>query len=336
MGRAEETPNAVSRDVEMGLASTVFVDPKADMKAPPIDQKIDSISGLDVRENSNACQTFKFFLSSELWHLITRKSNVDGLIDSEPPPDGGIKAWTMVAMCHLAGFNAWGFLNSFGVLQSYYVSHLGRPPSDISWIGSVQGFILFFISAFSGRLSDAGYFHQTLFIGTALQLLGIFSASFATTYWQLLLSQGVCVGIGGGLVWIPALSVVGTYFSKRQSLALSICACGNSLGGLFYAAILQNVLPKLGLGWTLRVIGFVFMASMIPANFLLKPRRIKRSTGPIIEWNAFKEPPYAFFALGMFLCMIGIWVPIFYVSLTMLSEQRLELNVPSLDLSGRT
>jgi MFS family permease len=301
-------------DVEKGQVPTIDVDETADSGIPSSEGKSNPVLRHNSNRTTNRPCDGKVTLPSKIWHSVMRKSNLDGPIDTNPPPDGGIKAWTVVAMCHLAGFNTWGFLNSFGVLQSYYVSHLGRPPSEISWIGSIQAFLMFFISAFSGRLSDAGYFHQTLFVGTTLQLLGVFSASFARNYWQLLLSQGVCVGIGGGLVFVPALSLVGTYFSKRQSLALSICACGNSIGGLFYAAILQNVLPKFGLAWALRVIGFVFVVTMIPANLLLKPRRIKRSTGPIVEWAAFKEPPYAFFAGGMFFCMVGMWVPVFYVS----------------------
>jgi hypothetical protein len=36
------------------------------------------------------------------------------------------------------------------------------PPSDISWIGSIQIFLLFFIGTFSGRATDAGYFRFTL------------------------------------------------------------------------------------------------------------------------------------------------------------------------------
>ena len=300
-------------DIEKGLQSTVRISPGATPRTLPNDETSSTSVGRTKRTLINT-ERIKTTNASKVWEFITRKSNQDGPFDTSPPPDGGVQAWTVVVMCHIAGFNTWGFLNSFGVLQSFYVSHLNQSPSDISWIGSIQAFLLFFISAFSGRLSDAGYFHQTIFLGTALQILGIFSASFTKTYWQLLLSQGVCVGIGGGLVFVPALSLVGTYFSKRQSLALSICACGNSVGGLFYAAILQNVLPRLGLAWALRVIGFVFVATMIPANFLLKPRKIKRSAGPIVEWPAFKEPPYSFFACGMFLSMVGMWVPVFYVS----------------------
>jgi hypothetical protein len=49
-------------------------------------------------------------------------------------------------------------MNSFGVFQTYYVDFLGRSESDVSWIGSIQVFLTFFIGTFTGRLTDAGYF----------------------------------------------------------------------------------------------------------------------------------------------------------------------------------
>ena len=55
-------------------------------------------------------------------------------VDPGPPPDGGLAAWTQVVMCHLIVFNTWGYINSFGVFQTYYVATLGHPPSDISWV----------------------------------------------------------------------------------------------------------------------------------------------------------------------------------------------------------
>lgn len=55
-------------------------------------------------------------------------------IDPGPPPDGGLAAWTQVIMGHLIVFNTWGYINSFGVFQTYYVATLGHPPSDISWV----------------------------------------------------------------------------------------------------------------------------------------------------------------------------------------------------------
>jgi hypothetical protein len=58
------------------------------------------------------------------------------------------------------------------------------------------------------------------------------------------------------------MSVVGTYFSKRRSLALAICAIGNSVGGLVFAAILQNMIPSVGFGWAIRTCGFLVMVSV--------------------------------------------------------------------------
>lgn len=73
-----------------------------------------------------------------------------------PPPDGGLKAWTAVAAGHLVIMNTWGYINSFGVFQTYYATELDLPPATISWIGSIQVFLLFFIGTFTGRITDAG------------------------------------------------------------------------------------------------------------------------------------------------------------------------------------
>ena len=59
-------------------------------------------------------------------------------IDPGPPPDGGLNAWTQAIMGHLIVFNTWGYINSFGVFQTYYVATLGHPPSDISWVRTAR------------------------------------------------------------------------------------------------------------------------------------------------------------------------------------------------------
>lgn len=202
-----------------------------------------------------------------------------------------------------------------GVLQTVYVSMLDLPPSTVSWIGSIQAFLLLFVSAFSGRFTDAGYFHQTIAFGTVLQLVGMFAASYSTTYWQLILSHGICVGLGGGLVFCPSMSLVGTYFAKKRAMALAFCAIGNSVGGLIYAAILQQMIKHAGFPWAMRVCGFLMLGTLVPANFLLKPRAIKRTPAALFDWMAFSEPVYTFFALGMFTSFLGQWVPVFYVSI---------------------
>ncbi|KAI9841662.1 MAG: hypothetical protein M1837_000456 [Sclerophora amabilis] len=233
--------------------------------------------------------------------------------DPGPPPDGGAVAWTQALMGHLIVFNTWGYINSYGVFQTYYVHALGHPSSDISWVGSVQIFLLFFIGTFSGRATDAGLFRQTLILGSVFQVVGLFMTSLATKYWQLFLAQGLCTGIGNGLVFCPSLSLLSTYFTKKRSLALGIAASGSATGGLVFPAIVQQLLPKIGFPWTIRVIGFVTLGIAIITSTLSKTRLPPRKSGPLVEWAAFKELPYSLFSVGTFLCFWGLYFAFYYV-----------------------
>lgn len=230
-----------------------------------------------------------------------------------PPPDGGFQAWLQVALGHLIIFNTWGYINSFGVFQTYYTSELNRPPSDISWVGSIQIFLLFFIGTFSGRATDAGYFRFTLTVGATLVVFSIFMTSLCTKYWQLFLAQGLGQGIGCGLMFCPTLALISTYFVKRRGIAIGLVASGSATGGMVFPAVVMRMLPEVGYGWTMRTLGFITMATLIPCLLFFKQRLPPRTTGPLVEWAAFKEMPYLLFAVGMFLNFWGLYVAFFYV-----------------------
>jgi len=72
--------------------------------------------------------------------------------------------------------------------------------------------------------------------------------SLATKYWQLFLAQGICTGLGNGLLFCPALSVLFTYFAKRRALAIGIAACETATEAVVFSAIVQQLLPKIGIG----------------------------------------------------------------------------------------
>ncbi|KAI9877427.1 MAG: hypothetical protein M1830_003912, partial [Pleopsidium flavum] len=216
--------------------------------------------------------------------------------DPGPPPDGGRIAWTQSLMGHLIVFNTWGYINSFGVFQPYYATVLNRPPSDISWVGSIQIFLVYFVGTFSGRAMDAGYYSQILILGSTLQLIGVFMTSISTQYWQLFLAQGVCQGLGDGLLFCPTISLISTYFSKKRTMAISLAACGAATGGMVFPVIAQNLLDRVGFGWTVRVMGFVMLGNVAIILAFTRTRIPPRSTGPFFEWAAFRELPYALFS----------------------------------------
>jgi MFS family permease len=212
--------------------------------------------------------------------------------------------------------NTWGFINSFGVFQTYYVTALNRPPSDISWVGSIQVFLLFFIGTFTGRLTDAGYFRPVFFCGSLLGIIGLFMTSLSTSYWQLFLAQGVCCGLGNGALFCPSLSLLSTYFSKKRSLAIGIAAAGSATGGVVFPVMVQQLLPKVGFPWTMRALGFIQLGSLLICNAFIKPRVPPRKSGALVDWKSFKEVPYVLFAVGMF-----------FVSTRVLSSSTRDANI---------
>ncbi|KAJ6115106.1 hypothetical protein N7486_000884 [Penicillium sp. IBT 16267x] len=233
--------------------------------------------------------------------------------DVGPPPDGGFQAWLQVALGHMIIFNTWGYINSFGVFQTYYTTSLGRSPSDISLVGSIQIFLLFFIGTFSGRATDAGYFRFTLTVGATLEVFCIFMTSLCTEYWQLFLAQGLGQGIGCGLMFCPTLALISTYFDKRRGMAIGLTTSGSATGGLVFPAVVLRLLPQIGYGWTMRVLGLISLATLIPCVLLFKQRLPPRTSGPLVEWAAFKELSYLLFAAGMFLNFWGLYVAFFYI-----------------------
>lgn len=225
-----------------------------------------------------------------------------------PPPDGGWFAWMQALMAHLAIINTWGTINSFGIFQTFYATMLSEQNSSISWIGSMQVFFLFVGGVFTGRLTDAGYFRPIFAAGSALVVVGSFMASVSTTYWQLFLSQGVCVGLGMGGIFCPVMAVLSTYFRRRRNLAIGIAISGASVGGMVYPSLARQLLPRLGFPWTMRTMAFVQLVTLLVSNLFMKARLPPRRSGPLVELSAFRERPYCFFTIGMFFVSLSVYL----------------------------
>ncbi|KAH7359784.1 major facilitator superfamily domain-containing protein [Pyrenochaeta sp. MPI-SDFR-AT-0127] len=235
-------------------------------------------------------------------------------MDSGPPPDGGITAWAQVFCAWLCILNTWGFVNAFGAFQAYYTSVLPESLSAISWIGSIQACLMFAVGTFSGYALDTGLFRSTIVSGICLQLIGIFTMSIAESYWQLLLTQGICTGLGGGMFFVPVMGLVSTYFTKRRGLALGIVTTGTSAGGLIYPVIVQQLIDKIGFGWTVRVLGLMNLVSLAIVIAFMRPRLVPGPRGPLVDMAAFKDVPFMLHVLGLCLLMPPVYFVFYYVA----------------------
>lgn len=217
-------------------------------------------------------------------------------------------------MGHLVVFNTWGMIATFGVFQQYYTLHLGLEPSAVSWIGSLQMLGHFSLGMLTGRMFDAGLFYWSVIPGMVIAAFGMFMTSLCTKYWQFFLAQGLMNGLGNGMQFAPAMSLITTYFAKNRSVALAIMASGSATGGLVYPTVARQLLPKIGFPWTVRIMGFMMLAVGTCYCSLLKPRLPPRKSGPVLELSAFKELPYNLFLIAVFLICLGQYFAFYYIS----------------------
>lgn len=233
-----------------------------------------------------------------------------------PPPDGGLVAWLQVVAGFVIFFNTWGMINTFAVFQTYYESGelFTASSSKISWIGSTQYFLLQFTGLLAGPIYDRGHLRLLLFTGSFLVVFAFIMLSLCTEYWQVLLAQGFCVGIGGGLLFTPMESLIPTYFSTKMGLAIGIASSGSSLGGIIYPIMLYKLFGQVGFPWAVRIIGFIALATFIIPLFVMRMRVCAPKPRAMIDWSAFVDIPFITFTVGLLIIFIGNAVLIFYIS----------------------
>ncbi|RYP45333.1 hypothetical protein DL768_008317 [Monosporascus sp. mg162] len=233
-------------------------------------------------------------------------------------PDGGWDAWFQVACSFVVMVNTWGLIGSFGVFQTYYETELLRDHSSsaISWVGSLQGGLLLLLGIVSGPLFDAGNFRRLMAGGLFLVVFGMFMTSICNSYWQVLLAQGVCVGVGSGLLFLPAAAVLSQYFARRRAFALGVQSVGSPLAGIVFPIIFSRLQPAVGFAWATRVIAFILLGlSAVPVAFMrtrVPPPARKRA---FFEPQALRDGPYMLFNVAGLLAFVGLYVPYFYIQL---------------------
>jgi MFS family permease len=94
----------------------------------------------------------------------------------------------------------------------------------------VQAWLLIIVGVLSGPLFDRGYFRSMLYVGNFLVVLGIMMLSLCKEYWQVFLAQGVCMGLGAGLLYIPSLALVSIWFDRKRALAMGVVMSGIAVG----------------------------------------------------------------------------------------------------------
>ncbi|ETS80842.1 hypothetical protein PFICI_08371 [Pestalotiopsis fici W106-1] len=191
-----------------------------------------------------------------------------------PPPDGGYGWFCVLAQFLINGFT-WGVAASYSVYLAHYLSHDIFPEAssvDYAFIGGFNFAFALLSAPLATLLIRIGGARTPMLLGAILLPLGFASASFAIRVWHLYLSQGLCVGVGIGLIYIPATAIIPQWFDKKRSLANGISAAGSGIGGLSLCFSAQVMLDTVGLALTLRITAVIVFVVNLSATIVMRSR----------------------------------------------------------------
>ncbi|KLU87819.1 hypothetical protein MAPG_06810 [Magnaporthiopsis poae ATCC 64411] len=260
----------------------------------------------------------------------------DAISDLDSIPDGGATAWLQVLGSWVILVDTWGLVNSFGVFQTHYKATMlpSTSPSSISWIGSLQASLLMLVGVVSGPLYDMGYFRALIGTGLLLIVLGQFLLSICTTFWQVLLTQGIMTGIGMGLTFLPSTTILAQYFHRRRALVLGISSTGSPIAGTVIPILFSRLEPRLGFGWPSGCWPSIPWSSGILLAISAVPLACMRTRVPpaahrrrFFDPTAVRDAVFMTHVLGAFCAFAVMYVPYFYLQL--FSQTRDGLASPS-------
>lgn len=90
---------------------------------------------------------------------------------------------------------------------------------------------------------------------------------------------------------------------------------GSSVGGVVLPIMINHLIPKIGFGWTMRVVAFVMLALLVFGNLAVKSRLPpSRRKVKLIEFvYPFKEPAFILLVVGAFFVYLGGFLPFTYI-----------------------
>lgn len=246
-----------------------------------------------------------------------------------------------------------GLIVSLNVFLQYYeqttLSNVAE--TTISWIGTLSGFLVFFVGIFSGPTYNTVLARWLFGFGSALIVLGLMMTSLAREYYQIMLAHCVCIGIGAGTLWIPSITLIATRFEADQrAFAIGITMSGSSIGewyssrehrrsikrnntndevgGIVYPMMFKTLETSIGFSWSVRACGFFTLGVVAVAlTLLLRIQPTKSpSTSPLLDTSAFREPHFMILNFAGIFAMTAYFLVLQY--LPTYAETHLKGNIP--------
>src|SRR5689334_7720727 len=139
-------------------------------------------------------------------------------------------AWRMAAVAFAVGFIVCGVVYSFGVFLEPIMADLKSSRSATSALYAIASSGFYFLGPATGWVGDRLGPRAITGFGALAIGGGLAATAFVTDIRTAYLTYGLGVGLGAACAYIPTFAVVGGWFERWRTRAMSIAATGTGVG----------------------------------------------------------------------------------------------------------
>lgn len=170
----------------------------------------------------------------------------------------------------------------------------------------------------TGPLYDRGYLRFLVVIGNAAIVAGMLATSFVNVYRDLLICQGLCVGIGIGTIYVPCLAAVNAAFAKdarKRPLAIGVASLGGPLGGVILPIMLRTIISRVDFAWGVRALALVNLVGSVAicVPCMICSAASLGTSRRIFDTTIFYDGPFLLFAFAILVTYLPYYVPLTYI-----------------------
>uniref|UniRef100_A0A8C9ZZ63 Monocarboxylate transporter 7 n=1 Tax=Sander lucioperca TaxID=283035 RepID=A0A8C9ZZ63_SANLU len=249
-------------------------------------------------------------------------------------PDGGW-GWAVATAFFFVEVCTYGTLKSLGVFLQDLMEEFGESNSRVSWVISICVFIFTFTAPLSTMLSNRFGCRRVVMMGGFLISLGTISSAFTNSINEMYITIGVVSGLGYCFSFLPTVTILAQYFSRRRALVTSVASSGESFAVFAFAPAFTILKEHIGWRYCLVILGTV-QASVIGCGLLLRPIIIEPepleneqtrtsissgvSQGPLhpsrtklLDFSVLKDRAFICYSLFGLFATLGFFAPQLYI-----------------------
>ena len=177
----------------------------------------------------------------------------------------------MAGVAFAVGFIVFGVVYSFGVFLEPIMADLGSSRAATTALYAIASSAFYFLGPATGSVGDKLGPRAITGLGALVMGGGLAATAFVTDISIAYLTYGLGVGIGAACAYVPTFAVVGGWFERRRTRALSIAATGTGLGMLALPPLCATIIERFGWRAAVLALAGISGAVLVVSALLVRP-----------------------------------------------------------------